>query len=181
MTKFEHRTDRCTIGRSFPITMDDPLQLFVKMALAAWNTQLNNTDKLFGQLSDEQLMREVAPGRNRGIYLLGHLVAEHDLMLPLLRFQDPIHPELKAVFIDAPDRSVTALPTAAQLREQWRTVNAVLKDHMDGLPAAEWLTRHANISAEDFPKEPHRNRLNVVLSRTTHLAHHYGQLVLLKP
>ena len=180
MTKFEHRTDHRTIGRPFQTTMDDTLHLFVKMALTAWNTQLKNTDELFMHLSDEQLMREVAPGRNRGIYLLGHLVAEHDLMLPLLRFRDPLHPELKPVFIDAPDRPVATLPAAAQLREQWRAVNAVLKEHMDALPAAEWFTRHANISAEDFPKEPHRNRLNVVLTRTTHLAHHYGQLVFLK-
>ena len=50
---------------------------------------------------------------------------------------------------------------------------------MKALPAAEWFTRHANISEADFPKEPHRNRLNVLLSRTSHLAYHRGQLVLL--
>ncbi len=155
-------------------------RLFVKMALDAWAAQLNGTDDLIGQLTDEELMHEVSPLRNRGIYLLGHLAAEHDLMLPLLRFQAPMFPELKPVFIDAPDKAITTLPTLQQLRAYWKMVNDTLMGHIAQLPADEWFTRHANISQEDFPKEPHRNRLNVLLSRTTHLAHHRGQLVLLK-
>lgn len=154
-------------------------QLFVKMALDAWAAQLNGTEALIGQLTDEQLMHEVAPARNRGIYLLGHLAAEHDLMLQLLRFHAPMFPELKPVFVDAADRAVADLPSVEQLRAQWKAVNGVLNDHVKNLPASEWFTRHANISEADFPKEPHRNRLNVLLSRTIHLAHHRGQLVLL--
>ncbi|HWZ04565.1 MAG TPA: hypothetical protein VNX40_13200 [Mucilaginibacter sp.] len=48
-------------------------EIFVKMALDAWHGQLKSTDSLLNKLSDEQLMQEVSPGRNRGIYLLGHL------------------------------------------------------------------------------------------------------------
>ena len=33
---------------------------------------------------------------------------------------------------------------------------------------------------EDFIKEPHRNKLNIILTRTTHLSYHTGQLALLK-
>ncbi|MBL7962921.1 MAG: DinB family protein [Flavobacteriales bacterium] len=154
-------------------------RLFVKMALDAWNTQLKGTSALIDELTDAQLMQEVAPGRNRGIYLLGHLAAEHDLMLPLLRFQDPLFPELKPVFVDAADRDMPDVHTVAQLRARWAAVSTALNARIMKLPAAEWFTRHANISAEDFPKEPHRNRLNVLLSRTIHLAHHRGQLVLL--
>jgi hypothetical protein len=36
------------------------------------------------------------------------------------------------------------------------------------------------VSPEDFAKEPHRNRLNVLISRTNHMANHIGQLLLLK-
>lgn len=153
--------------------------LFVKMALDSWNAQQKATDTLLAQLSDAQLMQEVSPGRNRGIYLLGHLTAVHDAMLPLLRFQDALYPALAPVFIDAADREVDALPTVAELRAQWRTVSDALNGHLKALPAEEWSTRHANISEADFPKEPHRNRLNVLLSRTGHLAYHRGQLVFL--
>ncbi len=159
--------------------MTQPNELFVKMAIDAWTRELNTTSALLEKLSDVQLMNEVAPSRNRGIYLVGHLIAEHDLMMPLLRFQPAIHPELKPLFIDAPDRAIAELPSLPQLRAQWGTVHDTLVQHIARLPAEDWFTRHANISEEDFAKEPHRNRLNVLLSRTSHLAYHRGQLVLL--
>lgn len=155
-------------------------ELFVKMALDAWNNEMKAAKAVLEKLSDEQLLREVAPSRNRGIYLLGHLTAVHDGMLRLLRFQNALHPELDKPFLDEADKAVADLPPVAQLRAQWKEVNDTLMDHMRSLPAEEWFTRHVNISEEDFPKEPHRNRLNVVLSRTSHLAYHRGQLVLLQ-
>jgi len=159
--------------------MEAGQELFVKMALDAWNKELSATSNLLEKLTDEQLMSEVAPSRNRGIYLLGHLTAVNDEMMALLRFQASVHPELKPIFIDAPDRAIATLPSVQQLREQWKAINTVLMGHIDKLAATEWFTRHANISEADFPKEPHRNRLNVLLSRTTHLSYHRGQLALL--
>ncbi len=160
--------------------MEAGQELFVKMALDAWSNELKATNALLAKLTDDQLMNEVAPSRNRGIYLLGHLTAVHDGMLRLLRFQDVMHPELNKPFHDEADRVVADLPSLADLRTQWKEVNDTLTGHMKSLPAEEWFTRHANISAEDFSKEPHRNRLNVLLSRTSHLAYHRGQLVLLQ-
>ena len=149
------------------------------MAIDAWTRELDATSTILDKLSEEQLMREVSPGRNRGIYLVGHLIAEHDLMMPLLRFQPALHPELKTLFIDAPDRAIAELPSLQKLRELWKAVHDTLMDQIKRLPAEEWFTRHANIAEADFPKEPHRNRLNVMISRTNHLAYHRGQLVLL--
>lgn len=153
--------------------------LFVKMALDAWNSELKYTNALLEKLTDEHLMHQVAPGRNRGIYLLGHLTAVHDQMLPLLRFQETMFPELYTPFHDEPDGAVADLPPIPQLRTQWKEVNDTLMKHMAAVSAQDWFTRHANISEEDFPKEPHRNRMNVVISRTNHLAYHRGQLAFL--
>ena len=150
------------------------------MVLDAWTKEIGATNALLEKLSDEQLMQEVSPTRNRGVYLLGHLTAEHDEMLSLLRFQEAMYPELMPVFMDAPDRTVATLPSLQQLRAQWNAVNDTLMEHMNRLSADEWFTRHANISEEDFPKEPHRDRLNVIVSRTSHLAYHRGQLALLE-
>src|SRR2546422_8084931 len=49
--------------------------------------------KLFGTLSSEEVLREIAPGRNRLLYLWGHLTAIHDAMLPLLGLRGRLHPE----------------------------------------------------------------------------------------
>lgn len=155
-------------------------ELLTKMITDKWQGQLTATNKIFDNLSDEKLMQEVAPGRNRGIYLLGHLTAVHDSMLPLLRFEAAKYPELRLVFLDSPDKAVDAIPSALKLRQQWKDVNETLSNHIKNLPAADWFTRHSNVSEEDFIKEPHRNRLNVLLDRTIHLSNHRGQLLLLK-
>lgn len=154
-------------------------ELFIKMAVDSWNGQVVATSKLFDQLTDEQLMEQVSPGKNRGIYLLGHLVSVHDKMLSLLLLGEELYPELYEVFVKSPDGAVAELPGVAQLRQQWTEVNGKLATHFAQLSAADWLGRHANISEEDLAKEPHRNRLNVLLSRTNHLSNHRGQLALL--
>jgi uncharacterized damage-inducible protein DinB len=154
-------------------------QLFVTMVLNSWQSQVRSLDTILGKLSDEQLQQEVSPTRNRGIYILGHLTAVHDLMLPLLRFGDSIFPELQAVFVDAPDKSIKEVPSAAQLRSQWSEVNLNLSNHFHDLPIDDWFTRHANASDEDFEKEPQRNRLNVLSGRVIHMSYHRGQLILL--
>jgi hypothetical protein len=155
-------------------------ELLIKMITDSWRKEVVATNKIFDNLSDEELMQEVAPGRNRGIYLLGHLTAVHDRMLPLLRFEEARFPELTPVFLESPDNAVEAIPLASQLRQQWKEVNDILSGHINNLPGDDWFTRHANISEEDFIKEPDRNRLKVLLDRTIHLSNHRGQLLLLK-
>jgi hypothetical protein len=76
--------------------------LFIKMIVDHWNTVNGRFNRLVDSLSDEQIMSQVAPGRNRGIYLLGHLVAVHDAMLPILGLGEKIHPELADVFHNKP-------------------------------------------------------------------------------
>ena len=158
--------------------MNNQQKLFVKMAHDTWSERINATSELVDQLTDEQLMIEVSPGRNRGIYLVGHLASVHDQMLPLLRFQEMLFPELQPLFIDAADKTIT-LPPVQQVRQQWSAIHSTLMGRMTSLPAEEWFTRHASISEDDFAKEPHRNRLNLLMNRTNHMSYHRGQLALL--
>jgi DinB superfamily len=155
-------------------------QLFIKMALDAWNGQVTRTDKLFNELTDEQLQNEVSPGRNTGVYLLGHLTAVHDSLFLLLGLGEKLYPELENIFIKNPDKSGLEKPAAKDLRNYWLEVNKKLSQHFNQYTADEWFQKHTAVSAEDFEKEPHRNRLNVLLSRTNHLAFHLGQLIFLK-
>ena len=69
-------------------------ELTIKLLLDDWYSHVKRTDNLLNALSDEQLQNEVAPNRNRGIYLLGHLAAVHDRMLTLLDFGKRLHPEM---------------------------------------------------------------------------------------
>jgi len=155
-------------------------QLFTKMVIDAWHAKLNNADTLLEQLTDEQLQNEVAPGRNRGIYILGHLTAVHDRMLPLLNLGEQLYPQLDESFITNPDKSDVPVYSVADLRQYWKTINAKLSNHFNNLTSEEWFQKHNAVTPEDFEKEPHRNRLNVLISRTNHLSSHVGQLIFLK-
>jgi hypothetical protein len=156
------------------------MDIVIKIILDNWFNTVSQTTKLLDSLSDEQLMKDVAPGRNSGIYLLGHLTAVHDHMLPLLGFEEREYPGFLELFIKNPDKSGQQMPSLSDLRAAWASTNAKLEKHFRSLQPTDWLMKHTSVSAEDFAKEPHRNRLNVVLSRTTHLSNHLGQLLLLK-
>ena len=145
----------------------------------AWHSKLNQFDKLLSELSDEQLQKEVAPGRNRGIYLLGHLTALADSIFPLLG-HEKMAEHLFRPFVETPDKQSSGLPAVSDLRQEWTRVKTSLAEKMAAISPAEWFQRHTAVSEEDFAKEPHRNKLNVVLSRTSHFDYHLGQLQFLK-
>lgn len=154
-------------------------QLFIKIVLDAWNNYNTRFNKLLDQLSTEQLMAEVAPGRNRGIYLAGHLVAVSDGMLPILGFGEKLYPQLDNLFIFNPDKSGQEMPSVEELRKYLDAINASFSQHISQLQPGEWFAKHTLVSIQDFEKEPHRNKLNVIINRTNHLSYHLGQLAFL--
>lgn len=160
--------------------MQTQIELFVKMALDIWNVYISRTDALISSLTDEQLQQEVSPGRNSGVYLVGHLAAVHDGMLPLLGFGDKLYPELENLFLKNPDKSSLPKPPIQQIRENWKTLNEKLASHFSKMTAEDWFQKHSAVSEEDFKKEPHRNKLNLIINRTNHLSNHYGQMIFLK-
>jgi len=151
---------------------------FVALGLKSWKTQIDRADKLFGNLSSEEVLREIAPGRNRVLYLWGHLTAVHDAMLPLLGLRERLHPEFDVAFISNPDRSRTDIPSHEQVRGAWSVVNAELWKGFEEMSSNDWALRHSSVSEEDFAKDPSRNRFAVLLNRTNHLSYHLGQAVL---
>ena len=154
--------------------------LIIKMVITEWNKQNARLDQLLTELSDDQIMAETAPGRNTGAYLLGHLVAVNDAMLPLLNFGQKLHPELEAIFLTNPEKSDLKKPDLATLKSYWKEINAVLSQHINATAPEDWLSRHMAISAEDFSREPHRNKLNILINRASHQAYHVGQFIYLK-
>lgn len=157
-----------------PVTAER--ELFIKMVVSHWQVVNGRADHLFNKLSDEELAIETAPGRNTGVYLLGHLTAIHDAMFPILGFGGQQYPDLYEVFVKNPDKSGLEKPATSYLRECWNKVTAELQQHIDATQPDEWFARHNSVSAEDFAKEPYRNKLNIIINRTNHLSTHLGQL-----
>jgi hypothetical protein len=144
-------------------------------ALRAWKLNIDRTGKFFAALSEEQLLQEIAPGKNRLIYLWGHLTAINDALLPLLGLGQRLHPELDAMFVSNPDRSLKKTLSGEELKRVWDETNDALWMAFSRLSASEWLQKHTAVSEEDFEREPHRNRFTILLGRTAHLAYHFGQ------
>jgi hypothetical protein len=150
------------------------------MVLDAWHLHIKRTNDVLDNLSDEQFLLEVSHGRNRGVYLLGHLTAIHDRILPLLGLGEPLHPQLYNLFVLKADKTTAEIPDTNDLRLYWNQVNATLAEHFSKIAPETWFEKHNAVSAEDFAKEPHRNKLNLVINRTNHLSNHLGQLIFLK-
>lgn len=155
-------------------------ELIVKTLLKTWSLQITRINDLLTSIGDEAMLKEIAPGKNTGIYLLGHLVAVHDALFPLLGFGNKLYPEREKPFLAEPDKSGFQFPSMEELKQNWHTVNDQLDKKFNQLDPKAWLTKHEAVSAEDFIKEPHRNKLNVLISRTTHMSYHHGQLILLR-
>lgn len=158
----------------------DQVEMLVKTVLHNWNLQNERLNTLLDQLSDEDLARETAPGRNTGNWLLGHLTAVSDGMLPLLGLRDKLYPWLQHIFIDNSDKSGLEFPPTADLRKFRKDVNDALSDYFNVMQPQDWLSRHQAVCEEDFRNEPHRNKIGMLINRTAHLAYHLGQLIYLK-
>ena len=154
-------------------------QLIVKMVIDRWNGSISNFNKTLNALTDEQLLKEIALGKNRGNYILGHLIAVHDDMLILLDMGDKLYPQLNELFIKKADKATNEIPSVKELRQFWNQQCEILQEKFEKMKTEEWFEKHTAVSEEDFLKEQHRNKLNIIITRTSHLQYHTGQLVLL--
>ena len=153
--------------------------LVINQVVNYWESSANAISIFYDKNPDEFYLKEVAPGRNRAIYLLAHMIAINDTMLPLFGLGEKLYPEL-APFAHQPERSVKLVLNITELKVQWKTLNFTLSEKFGAMASDFWLDRHKSVSEEDFLTDPSRNKLNVLIRRTGHQDHHKGQLVFLE-
>src|ERR1700742_209414 len=105
----------------------------------AWRTQTNAVSEYFKKNADEFYTREIAPGRNKATYVLGHLIATNDGLVPLLGFGDRLYPELDRFFAPNTPWHYDEFPPIAELKAKWDKVNQFLEEKFDTLTATQWL------------------------------------------
>ncbi|HWN97934.1 MAG TPA: DinB family protein [Blastocatellia bacterium] len=150
----------------------------VALGLKVWKSQIDRADKLFGTLSSEEVLREIAPGRNRLLYLWGHLTAIHDAMLPLLGLRERLHPSLMSLSSRIPTSREPTFPRTNTFAEHGTSSMLELWKGFEKMSWSDWVQRHSAVSEEDFAKDASRNRFSILLSRTNRLSYHLGQVVL---
>ncbi|MEO6523617.1 MAG: DinB family protein [Mucilaginibacter sp.] len=155
------------------------MELFIKMTVSAWDTQNARLNKLVTSLTTEQMAAETAPNRNTGNYLFGHLIAVSDALLPIMGWGERLYPELETIFLKNPDKCGLEQPSLETLKSYFVIVNEKIDKHIESMSVKDWFSRHTAVSAEDFEKEPHRNKLNILINRTNHTSYHLGQMAYL--
>jgi uncharacterized damage-inducible protein DinB len=153
-------------------------QIFIEMALKAWNVQISRADKFFNSLADSDFKKQIAPGKNRISYLLGHLITVNEGMISLFSLGDRQYAQWDEAYIKNPDGKIDNTPDVAELKNAWRESNERLNSLFASMNTESWFGRHTSMTDEDLAKEPSRNKLSVLLNRTSHVAYHLGQLVL---
>jgi uncharacterized damage-inducible protein DinB len=151
-------------------------ELFIKMALASWQSNQQAINKIIAGLSEEEMNKPIMPGKNTPTWIIGHLAVVNDGMFPILGLGEKTKPEYEKALLH-PEGTVTP-PPLSDILQFWNDSNARINEKMAALSTDEWFNRHTQVSEEDFAKEPHRNKLNVLLNRSNHMSHHRGQLVL---
>lgn len=154
-------------------------ELIIQMALSQWKTSNEKVDKIFNTISTEQFNSTITPASNTAAWILCHLTYVNDNLVTVLGLGQSAYPELKEIATTKIVPQHEAI-SKDELRNIWTTVNTRLLLAFEKMSIEEWFSKHTSVSEEDFKKEPHRNKLNVLLSRTNHQAHHAGQLSLIK-
>ncbi len=155
--------------------------LIIKVALEHWEQMVRRADAVISDRSDEILSRPVAPGKNTGVYIIGHLIAINDTMLETIGIGEAKYPELFEMYFRHPDGAALPYKTMPELREIWKETHGRIAAIIQQVPEDDWLKRHARMTDEEFEQNPLRNKLSVFLNRATHIGYHVGQLTLVKP
>ncbi|HEX8061250.1 MAG TPA: DinB family protein, partial [Cyclobacteriaceae bacterium] len=117
------------------------------------------------------------PGKNRLSYLMGHLVSSNESMMTLFGFGPKLYPSFEDIFSKNPDKALPQ-PPISEIRKAWKESHDNLAKHFNKLSVNDWLDKHTAMTAEDLAKEPTRNKMSVLISRTSHVSYHVGQAVL---
>jgi hypothetical protein len=87
-------------------------------------------------------------------------------------------PELAKIYHHERGTNQAGHLSKTELLTKWKAIIAELDRTFKSMSESDWHGRHMVVTEEDFKKEPHRNKLNVMLSRVTHKASHLGQMAM---
>jgi len=165
---------------STAVTGNNTLNLAIGAIRHNWHQQTKAVGDYFAKFDASQYQTTVAPGRNKAIHLLGHLIASNDDLLPLLGFGERLFPEMDAFFVPDTDWDHPGFPSLPALQNKWAQLIETLDNHIDALEADRWMEKHTRVSETDFAIDSTRNKLNVLIGRILHMRYHLGQLNLIR-
>ena len=150
----------------------------LQICLLQWDAFNKRMQKVIDSIDDENINQPIVANGNSPSWLLGHLADTDDKLLELFGICKRLFPELSTIYHHERGTNQQGHLTKAELTSKWNLIVAELDTAFKKMTEADWLSRHMSVTEDDFKKEPHRNKLNVLLSRVTHKASHLGQIAM---
>lgn len=150
----------------------------LEICLLQWDTYNRRMQRALDLLDEKKFYEPIMPGGNSPSWLMGHLADTDDALLELFGIRNRLFPELAKIYHHERGTNQSGHLSKEELTTTWRAIVAELDRAFKNMSEQDWHARHMAVSEEDFKKEPHRNKLNVMLSRVMHKASHLGQMAL---
>lgn len=136
-------------------------------------------DWIISSLSEDDLKKEIAPGRNHGVWLLGHLITCEDDFALFMGKGEITYPAYHDMFAEeTKPLPFENYPPVSEMREKWKEMLKKNKKIYDELRDEELHEAQAQLKGEnDFCK----TKEDVAVHWQLHLMYHAGQLGMLVP
>ncbi|MBP9095220.1 MAG: DinB family protein [Ignavibacteria bacterium] len=153
--------------------MDNPVS---KILAKQYVESVGWTDWILRTLSDADLKLEIAPGKNHGVWILGHLIACEDDFTLFMGKGELSLPKYQELFGEGSKLlPVENYPPVSDLREKWNDLIRRNKKVYDNLNDIELIETQAQIEKNDFWK----TKEDIAVHWQHHLMYHAGQLGIL--
>lgn len=130
-------------------------------------------------LSDKDLEKETAPGKNTGIWLFGHLITCEDDFALFMGKGGITYPEYQKMFGEG-TKPLPAenYPSVSEMRAKWKEMLAKNKKIYDELKDEEFDEPHAELKDEN---DPCKTKEDIMIHWQVHLMYHVGQIGMITP
>ena len=154
--------------------MDNPAsKILTKQYLSAagWGNWI------IGALSEDDLKKEISPGKNHGVWLLGHLITCEDDFALYMGKGEITYPEYQKMFAEGTKPlSFDNYPLLSEMKSKWKEMVDKNKKIYAELTDEELEQPHAQLTDEnDFCQ----TKKDICVHWQVHLMYHVGQLSVL--
>ena len=126
-------------------------------------------------LTDDEFKMEIYPGKNHGVWLLGHLVTSDDDFSMFMEKGEIMFPEYYEVFGQGSKLlSPEEYPPVSELRSAWKKVCEKNRKIYAELTDNELKLPHALV--KDIDKDYFKSKERVIMAWHLHQLYHAGQL-----
>lgn len=155
--------------------MDNPVS---KYLAAQYDSMVNWVNGNIDPLTDDELKMELSPGKNHGIWILGHLIVSDDDFSLYMGKGDLLFPEYYEIFgAKSKLQPVESYAPASLLRKQWKEVIEKNKKIYAELTDEELKLPHAKV--DEFENDFFKTKENIAKFWQLHQMYHAGQLSIL--